>query len=80
MNHFTFTQMIQGYLLAANARRPSPNALRNYQNTFRLLVDFLDDDPLISEITTKQVEGFLAAQNGVSKKTLRNFHTGLSAL
>jgi len=79
MNKITFSQAIDGYLLFANARRLSHHTIRDYVTTFRKFLDFLDDDPPIEEITSKQVESFLAAQT-VSKKTLLNYHTGLSAL
>ena len=39
----------------------------------------LDDDPPLAEITRTQVKSFLAAQR-VSKKTVLNYHVGLSAL
>jgi site-specific recombinase XerD len=80
MNSFTFTQTVEGYLLAANARRLSENTLRDYQITFRKFFNFLDEDPPINEITPEQVKSFLVSQNGVSKKTLLNYHIGLSAL
>jgi len=79
MNKITFSQAIDGYLLFANARRLSHHTIRDYVTTFRKFQDFLDEDPPIEEITSKQVESFLAAQT-VSKKTLLNYHTGLSAL
>jgi len=79
MNKITFSQAIDGYLLFANARRLSHHTIRDYVTTFRKFHNFLDDDQPIEEITSKQVESFLAAQT-ISKKTLLNYHTGLSAL
>lgn len=79
MNKITFSQAIDGYLLFANARRLSHHTIRDYTTTFRKFQNFLDDDPPVEEITSKQVELFLVAQT-VSKKTLLNYHTGLSAL
>jgi integrase/recombinase XerD len=75
----TFTQAIDGYLLAANARRLSQHTLLDYINTYRRFLDFLQEDPPIEEISAGQVEAFLASRP-VSKKTVLNYHTGLSAL
>ena len=76
----TFTQAIDGYKLYFQARRLSPNTYADYDNTFRKFSDFLAGDPPIVDITTDQVKAFLASQTGVSKKTLLNYHIGLSAL
>ena len=63
MNKITFSQAIDGYLLFANARRLSHHTIRDYTTTFRKFLDFLDEDPPVEEITSKQVESFLAAQS-----------------
>ena len=78
-NEFSFSQAVEGYLLAANARWLSPHTIKDYVNTFRKFDVFLQEDPPVSSITSKQVESFLAIQT-VSKKTLLNYHSGLSAL
>ena len=75
----TFSQAVAGYELAALARRLSPHTLLDYFNTYHKFQAFLVDDPLIASITPPQVQSFLAGQ-AVSKKTLLNYHTGLSAL
>jgi len=75
----TLSQIIDGYLLAANARRLSPHTIADYQTTFNKLTAFLQTDPLFNSIHKSDLERFLAAQP-VSKKTLLNYHTGLSAL
>ena len=80
MDKLTLTQAIEGFLLAASARRLSWHTIRDYSTTFRKLLDFLGSDPLIDKLTPKDVEPFLASRDEVSKKTLLNFHTGLSAL
>ena len=79
MNSITFSQTVEGYLLAAHARHLSPNTLNDYTNTYRKFLNFLESDPPFEEITTHQVERFLANQT-VSKKTILNYHTDLSAL
>ena len=80
MNRLTISQSIEGYLLAAQARRLSPNTLIDYKRSFRKFLEFLNDDPPMKRITQRDVEAFLACQNGISKKTLLNIHIGLSAL
>jgi integrase/recombinase XerD len=75
----TFSQAVEGYLLAAHARHLSQNTLQEYTNTYRKFLAYSDSDPPIKKITTHQVESFLANQP-VSKKTILNYHTGLSAL
>lgn len=75
----TLSQAFEGYLLAANARHLSPGTLADYKNTFRKFISFLDADPPMGDITSKQIESFLANQN-VAKKTIMNYHIGLSAL
>ncbi len=79
MNSVTFSQIVDGYLLAANARRLSPHTIRDYVTTFNKFIRFLEDDQPIDSITAHQVEMFLARQK-VSKKTALNYHIGLSAL
>jgi site-specific recombinase XerD len=76
---FTLSQIIQGYTLYAQARQLSPHTLADYHNTFRKLASFLETDLPFDKITKTQLERFLAIQT-VSKKTLLNYHTGLSAL
>lgn len=66
-----FSQVVEGYLLAASARHLSQHTINDYTNTFRKFLTFLDDDPPIVEITSKLVESFLASQT-VSKKTVLN--------
>ena len=78
-NEISFSQAVEGYLLAAHARRLSPHTIQDYVNTFRKFDVFLQEDPPVSSISSRQVESFLATQK-VSKKTLLNYHTGLSAL
>lgn len=79
MKNLTLYQMIDGYMLAAESRL-SPHTIADYSNTFRKLTAFLKEDLPANEITTGTIEAFLAAQKGLKKKTLLNYHTGLSAL
>jgi len=79
MKNLTLYQMIDGYMLAAESLL-SPHTIADYSNTFRKLTAFLESDLPANEITTGTIEAFLAAQKGLKKKTLLNYHTGLSAL
>jgi site-specific recombinase XerD len=76
----TLSQAIEGYTLAAHARRLSPHTLADYDNTFRKLETYLGRDPPLATITTDQIRQFLGSLNGLSAKTLANHRVGLSAL
>ena len=75
----TFSQAVNGYLLAAQSRHLSQHTIDEYLNTFRKFQASLDDDPPLITLSPGDVEAFLAAQT-VSKKTILNYHIGLSAL
>jgi integrase/recombinase XerD len=76
----SLSEAIEGYELAAEARRLSSNTMTGYRNSFKKLSAFLAGDPPIATITHQDVEGFLAAQTSVSKKSILNYHTALCAL
>jgi len=57
----------------------SKNTIHDYANTFRKFVDFLGEDLPMGDITPVHIRSFLAAQT-VSKKSILNYHIGLSAL
>jgi site-specific recombinase XerD len=80
MSKITFSQAMQGYLLAIGARHLSEHTVKDYVNTFNKFTAFLSDDIPIEDITHKVIEAFFSAQTTVSKKTLLNYHTGLSSL
>ncbi len=80
MDQIFFSQALEGYILAAQARRLSIHTIADYSNTFRKFADHLASDPPIGSITADQVRAFFATQVELSKKTLLNYHTGLSAL
>jgi integrase/recombinase XerD len=71
---------IEGYFVAANARRLSRHTLRDYNTTFAKFEGWLSTDPPLADITPAQIRSFLRSQDHLSAKTLRNYHTGLSAL
>ena len=79
-NQITFSPALEGYFLHADARRLSPHTIADYTNIFCKFQAFLGDDPPIGGITADQVRTFLASCDHLSKKTLLNYHTGLSAL
>jgi len=79
-NGITLTQAIEGYFVAAHARRLSRHTLRDYDNTFRRFEAFLGTDPPLAGITPAEIHAFLGGLDGLSAKTVRNYHTGLSAL
>ena len=79
-NGITLSQAIEGYFVAAHARRLSRHTLRDYDNTFRRFEAFLDSDPPLAEIGVAEVTAFLGSLNGLSDKTVLNYHTGLAAL
>jgi hypothetical protein len=49
MNSVTFSQIVDGYLLAANARHLSPHIIRDYITTFKkfLLISLITISPSI---------------------------------
>jgi len=76
----SFSQAIEGYLLYAHSRRLSEYTIADYSSTFGKLARFLVEDVALGEITVERVEAFLGGQGHLSKKTILNQHTGLSAL
>jgi len=90
----TLSQAVAGYLLDARARHLSIHTIADYTNSFRKLQVFLGEDPPLASITPDDIRKFLAdlatprAPAGIaprpirplSKKTVLNIHTGLSAL
>jgi site-specific recombinase XerD len=76
----TLSQAIEGYFIAAQARRLSPHTLTDYDNTFRKFEAFLGNNPPLASITPRQIRRFLNSLDGLSAKTLLNYHIGLSAL
>jgi integrase/recombinase XerD len=79
-DRITLSRAIEGYFITANARRLSTATLRDHDNTFRKLEEFLGRDPPLNSITPADIRGFLSSMDGLSAKTLLNYHTGLSAL
>jgi len=79
-NRITLSRAIEGYFVAAHARRLSRHTLRDYDATFRRFEEFLGRDPPFSEIGAQEIAAFLGSLDHLSAKTLLNYHTGLAAL
>ena len=79
-NCIPLSAALEGYFIAAHARRLSPATLADYDNTFRKLETFLGRDPPLASITPADIRAFLGSLDHLSAKTLLNYHTGLSAL
>ncbi len=79
-NRISLSQAIEGYFIAAHARRLSAHTLRDYDITFHKFQQFLGQDPPLDTITAAQVRAFINSFDHLSAKTLLNYHTGLSAL
>lgn len=79
-SNLKLSQALQGFYLTQQARRLSSHTITDYQNTLNKFKEFLNLDYPMDDITSHHIEQFLAAQTGLSKKTLLNYHTGLCAL
>ncbi|BCY18699.1 integrase [Leptolinea sp. HRD-7] len=80
MEKLTLSQALNGYDLHAQARHLSQHTLDDYRNTFRRFKAWWgNSDPYFDEILREQIEDFLSSLN-LKKKTVLNYHTGLSAL
>jgi hypothetical protein len=76
----TLSQAIEGYELAAYARKLSPQTLSDNRNSFGKFGAWLGKDQELEEISADDIRAFLVSQNGIAAKTLPNFHRALSAL
>ena len=76
----TISQAIQGFFLTQQARGLSIHTIQDYTNTLTRFKVHLEKDYFMEQITARHIEHFLAQQTHLKKKTLLNYHTGLSAL
>lgn len=89
------SQALEGFFLELRARQLSPGTISDYRNACNKLVAWVDDDPFMHEIeadtikellhhlgsTPQKARGAVARKaQPLSKKSLLNIHTGLSAL
>lgn len=73
-----FSQAMAGFSLACRARSLSQNTIDDYTRTLKKFQAIHLDDPLISDLTSLDIQEFLAMQQ-VSNKSLLNYYIGLSA-
>lgn len=76
----TLGRAIDGYLLALNGRHRSDHTISDYKNTLRKFSAFIGMDTIFSEISTSDVQAFLASHSDLSNKTILNYYTGLSSM
>ncbi len=91
----TLQEAIDGFTMDMEMRRLSPHTIADYHNTFRYLVTYLDPETPFHKIKPSHIKDFFRWRSGcdeapdgcaprpakaISKKTLLNYHTGLSAL
>lgn len=79
MLNLTLSQIFEGYLLEAKARRLSPSTIRTYTDAYNKLQTSLAADLPFNEITSNHIRTCLVEQH-VSKKSLYNYHVALSAI
>ena len=77
----SFNSALDGFWLQAESRGLSENTLNDYANTYRLYKAYIGVDTPVTNITPQDIQAFLAANAPrLKKKTLSNYHVGLSAL
>lgn len=77
---YSFSSVIDGYLMSLGARNLSQNTIDDYGRTLRKFAAFLEDDPPVHEINHHQVESFLASFEHLASKSRLNYYIGLSSL
>lgn len=79
-NTVRLSQAVEGFFITARSRRLAAGTLRDYDTTLRRFEQFLGADPPMVSITADDVREFLSSLDGLSAKTILNYHVGLSAL
>ncbi|NUM46901.1 MAG: tyrosine-type recombinase/integrase [Anaerolineales bacterium] len=87
ISQLTLADAIDGYSLAAEITL-APTTCQNYAGTFCLFQAFFEDDPLLDDLTERDIERFLAdlkkvkneGKKQVSDATIRTRHIHLAAL
>lgn len=80
MDKLTLSQAIEGYLLAARARRLSPATIANYQYGFDAFQKYLGADPPLHTLTVKEIRTYLAGLDHLSPRTVQIRYYALAAL
>lgn len=81
MAEMRLSDAVEGFLLF-KAVDCSKHTLRDYDNTFRQWLAFLEDDPLVDEVTAAHVQRFLyflRVDRELKAKTVKNALTGISS-
>jgi site-specific recombinase XerD len=76
------SEAIDGFLMW-RAVTGSAHTVRDYANTLRQFAEFVDGDPAVAAVTADDVRRFLywlRVERRLAPKTVKNAHTGLSAL
>lgn len=76
----TFQQVKTGYILSIEARHLSRHTIEDYQNTFNRFTPFIGGDTAFENITSQDVQRFLASVTGVTNSTLRHYYASLAAM
>ena len=76
----TFSNAVESFFIAKRAQRLSEHTLCDYRNTFKKFIQYIGDDCEIESLDSSTIACFLAESKDVSKKTILNYHTGLSSL
>lgn len=81
MSSMRLSDAVEGFLLF-KAVDCSKHTLRDYDNTFRQWMAFLEDDPLVEEVQAAHVQRFLyylRVDRELKPKTVKNALTGISS-
>jgi len=73
------SNVIDIFIIECKAARYSPHTINDYNVTFKKLLKTVGDIEM-HLVEKKDIIDFLASQNGISAKTLRNYYANLSAL
>jgi integrase len=76
----TLSKLIQGYIIAAQARRLSPRTIAGYENVYRQFVQMFGAGIPVDNITSEHIRAFLNAHPDKTNRTLSDYHVALSAL
>lgn len=75
----SLSQAVFGFRTHLESAHRSPHTINDYMTTLRKLMAFVPPATPITAIDADTVRAFLAAQTAVKKKTVLNYHIGLSA-
>lgn len=73
------SQVVDGFIIDARARKLSENTIHDYSNTYRKFITTLGDVEIV-DITADDVRRFMASLTNLRAKTVRNYHMSLSSL